>query len=197
MSSPRIAEGRGSMFPNSGQSVGQVATHQIIDPLHQSMVVATLDHPVEWRAQSFMRWNFRDHNNLAVTFALVYNPKGVEAFEAFPRETFFWSQWGAPTYGGDDAYMITLGNTRYGATARPPMQPPDAMAQLVIAKHRGNRAQLRILDMQPLPQLAASLNLQDLMSVPHEGIAARIAYSEHGMAIEEEFCACVYMLPAS
>src|SRR5262249_35031704 len=118
-------------------------------------------------------------------------------FEAFPRETFFWSQWGAPTYGGDDAYTIALGNIRYGSTARPPMQPPDAMAQLVIAKHRGNRAHLRILGMQPLPQLAASLTMQDLMSVPHEGIAARIAYTERGMAIEEEFCACVYMLPAS
>jgi hypothetical protein len=35
------------------------------------------------------------------------------------------------------------------------MRLPDAMAQLIIAKNRGDRAQLRTLGMQPVQQLLA------------------------------------------
>lgn len=172
------------------------STHSIMDPMHPGLVVATFDHPADWRARSMMRWNFRNHNNLAVIFAQAVSPDGTQAFETFPAENFYWSDWGG-TFGGDGAYQLMVGSMAFGATARPPMRAPDVMSQIIVPKHRGNRAGLRILRMDPMPQLAPSLNQQDIMSVPHEGISVRVGYDERGLAMEEEFYACVYWLPAN
>jgi hypothetical protein len=74
-----------------------------------------------------------------------------------------WLGAGEPRYGRDDGSQIIVGNAPNGATLGPSMQRPGAMAQLVIiAKHGGDRVQAR---MQPLQQLAASLNLSEMLSV--------------------------------
>jgi hypothetical protein len=63
-------------------------------------------------------------------------------------------------------------NSRPRRFARPPHGAARRDGSTRHYKHRGDRVQQRTLGMQPFQQLAASLNLSEMLSVPHQGIAA-------------------------
>lgn len=168
------------------QSGEEFALHRIIDELHQGMIVFTFEHPGDWPAHSQVVWNFGDAAYPTTVYASTFNPNGTEAFEFLPVEACFWLQ---------PNYMYTPGQRYRGSTCLPPMGALEALTQFEIPKYRGNQQNLRLLHAQPIPNLSQMLGVDELRNVRHEGVMARIEYSEKGRLIEEEFYACVMWHP--
>jgi hypothetical protein len=160
----------------------QSATHRIVDEYHQGMVVATIEHPQEWRAQSKLVWNFQDTSWPVMCYASVFNPRGAEAVEFLPVESFFWI---------DPPIIYTPGQKYRGQTCLPPMGALDAVTQFALPKYRGHRQNLRIMYTQPIPNLAQVLQPGWMTNVRNEGIMARLEYEENGQQFEEDYFACV------
>ncbi|SDK00838.1 hypothetical protein SAMN05421823_101641 [Catalinimonas alkaloidigena] len=157
----------------------RMARHQITDPHHQGMVVSIFEYPQEWRAQSQVHWNFQDSAMPVWAYASANHPASGASFEFLPVEAFYWLE---PNYGFEAA-----GQRKYGLTCMPPMPAADAMTRLIVAKYRGNRPNLRILGVQPMPHLPQVLNDTALLQAPSESVGVRLDYEENGHAFEEEF----------
>ena len=154
----------------------QFALHQVVDQRHGGVVAAVSEYPAGWQVRSNVDWNF-EHVSFPVTsYAQARNPHGVESFEFLPAESFFWV--GPMTY--------SQGLNVLGQTCMPPMSVVDAMINLIVPKHRGNRHGLRIIEVSPMPQLAQIVGA-DLKGLPGEGAAVRIETAENGRLFEEEF----------
>ncbi|HEY9422752.1 MAG TPA: hypothetical protein VIW92_15160 [Thermoanaerobaculia bacterium] len=164
----------------------QTETHRILDPQHQGMVVATFEHPRGWQAHSQVVWNFNDTSYPVAVYASTFNPNGTEALQFLPTESCFWVQGNV---------MYTPGQRYRGQTCLFPMSGLDALTRWAIPKYRGDRQNLRILYAQPVPNLAQMFRNDWLLSVPHEGVMARIGYEENGRSFEEEFYTCVMWHP--
>jgi hypothetical protein len=172
-------------YPNM-LSETQTVRHRVVDELHQGMVVSTLEHPHDWLAHSQVIWNLNDTSYPVAVYASVVNPKGTESIELFPFESCFWVQ---------PNFMYTPGQRYRGQTFLPPMSGIDALTQFAIPKYRGDQPNLRILYVQPVPDLAQRFGSGWLQTVRHEGVMARISYEVNGRPFEEEFYACVMWHP--
>ena len=178
-----MSQGR---IPRATPDTEQFAVHKIIDEQHQGMVVATFEHPREWRAFSEVFWNY-DNISLPVNSrSATFNPNGTETFEFLPVAAFFWLE---------PNFMYAPGQESMGQVCMPPMRAEDALLQQAIPKYRGDRQNLRIMQANPFPDLAQQLNADELNGVPNEGVMARLSYVENGQAFEEEFYACCYWQP--
>jgi hypothetical protein len=161
--------------------------YTITDPVHQEMIVAAFEHPPTWRRQSHVVWNFQNTSQPVVIYGATWNPNGVEAFEFLPVEGCYWLE---PNYG-----FQAVGQQRFGLTLLPPMPAAEMMTQWLIPKYRNNRLNLRLVGVQPIPNLAQMLNAVELQNMQTEGVAARVEYLENGYRFEEEFYACRYQFP--
>ncbi len=164
----------------------QYAVHRMIDELHQGMVVGTFEHPPGWRAHSQVIWNFEERGQPLQCYASVFNPRGTEACEFLPMESFFWLE---------PNFMYTPGQKFRGQTYLPPMGALDALTQFAIPKYRGDRRNLRIVHAQPLPNLSQVVGNDWLRSVRNEGAMARLEYEENGQPFEEDFYGCALWHP--
>lgn len=165
----------------------QPALHRIVDQQHQGIVVATFEHPRDWPARSQVVWNFNDSANPVQVYASTFNQRGTEALEFLPTEACFWLP--------PPNFMFTQGHKHRGSTFLPPLSAPDALTRFAIPKYRGDRQNLRLVYVQPVPDLAQMLGLDSLRNVRHEGVMARVEYNERGRPFEEEFYACVIWHP--
>lgn len=161
--------------------------YQIIDPTQQGMIVAAFDQPQGWQAQSNVLWNYQNSSQPVTVYAATWNPNGAEAFEFLPVEACCWLE---PNYG-----FQAVGQQRYGLTLLPPMPATEVMTRWLLPKYRSNHQQVRVLDVQPVPNLAQTLNAVELQTMPTEGVSARLTYTIQGYALEEEFYACRYQFP--
>lgn len=161
--------------------------YQIIDHQHQNLAVAAFQHPNGWQAHSQVVWNYSNTSQPVSIYAGTFNPQSGESFEFFPIEACYWLE---PNYGTE-----TTGQQKYGLVCMPPMTAPDALVKLAIPKYRGNRQNLRLLSVQPVPNLAQTVNADEVLNIPHEGVMAHIEYVENGRIFEEEFFGCGYWLP--
>ncbi|HEU4597705.1 MAG TPA: hypothetical protein VFS10_21440 [Pyrinomonadaceae bacterium] len=177
-----------NQFPAQPNTSGDArfVTHHIIDEYHQGMIAATFEHPPGWRAQSQLVWNFQDTAHALQVYALAFDPNGVEACAFMPVESCFWLQ---------PSFFYTPGQKHRGQTYLPPMSAPDALTQFAIPKYRGDRWNLRIVFLQPVPNMAQMLGINWLMGVRNEGVMARLEYEENGQQFEEDFYACVMWHP--
>ncbi len=173
-------------IPRAQPDTEQFAVHKVIDEQHQGMVVATFEHPREWQALSEVFWNYDNVSMPMNSRYATFNPNGTETLEFLPVAAFFWLE---------PNYMYAPGQESMGQICMPPMRAEDALLQQVIPKYRGNRQNLRIVQAQPVPNLAQVLNAVELNGVPNEGVMARLSYVENGQAFEEEFYACCYRQP--
>ena len=164
----------------------QFVPHRVIDQHHQGMVVSTFEYPQGWQAQSQVVWNFQDTSFPVTASATVYNPRGTEAVEFIPTEACFWIE---------PPIIYTPGQRWRGLTCLRPMGALDALMQYIIPKYRGNRQNLRVVAAQPVPNMARMLRHEWLLSVPNEGVMARLEYEENGRQFEEDFFACVFWHP--
>jgi hypothetical protein len=170
-----------NMNPSSltSHSGPQMMLHTIVDVQHGGMPVASFEHPQEWQAQSQVVWNFQNTSMPVWVHAAAFNASGAESLEFLPVEAFYWLE---PNYGFD-----AVGQSKYGMVCMPPMSAIDAMTRCIVPKYRGNRQNLRITGVQPVPNLPQILRDAALAQSPTESVGARIEYEENGRTFEEEF----------
>lgn len=170
------------MNPNSPDEKRQdekpFVLHQVIDHQHKGMVVTAFEYPAEWQAQSNVVWDFQQRSVPVIGYARTFNPRGTEALEFLPAESFFWTE---PDYG-----LYQQGQNIEGQVFLQPMPAANVMTNWVVPKYRGNRPGLRIASVSPVQQLARriGLNVPGLMS---DDVCAKVEYSENGRLFEEEF----------
>lgn len=166
------------MQQETGSDGAAFALHQALDRQHQGVVAYVFEYPEGWQARSDVQWNLQHVSFPLLTYARAFNPAGAELFSVLPLESFCWLQ---PDYG-----MYRQGQNLLGQTYMPPMSAVDALARYVVPKHRSRREGLTMLGAQPAPGLAQELgvNTQDMAT---EGARVRVAYTENGHAVEEEF----------
>jgi hypothetical protein len=152
--------------------------HQVLDRVHHGVVAYVFEHPVGWQARSDVQWNFQHVSFPLLTYAQAFNPAGAEVFSVLPLESFCFLQ---PDYG-----MYPHGSNLLGQTYLPPMPAVDALARYVAPKHRGRREGFTIRGAGPVPGLAQELAV-NLHGMNAEGAVVRVAYREHGHALEEDF----------
>jgi len=155
-------------------------THYVIDEHHQGMVVSAFDYPQGWQAWSRVVWNFQDTSQPLTCDATVFNPRGTEAVEFLQAESCFWLT--------EPPHIYPVGHKFRGLTCLPPMSAPDALIQFAIPRHRQN---VRVMYVQPVPNLAQMVGMDWLSGHRHEGVMARVEYQMNGRPFEEDFFACV------
>lgn len=155
----------------------RMTQYQVVDAQNGGLVVSTFAHPGEWRAVGRVVWNMQDTNLPALVNAVAFNPNGVESFEFLPIQAFFWLE---VDYG-----VVPIGQKGHGMVRMPPHSAPDAMVKLIIPHFRGDRQNLRVVDVQPVQNLWQVCN--DPPPQHGEGVMARVEYVEGGRFIEEEF----------
>jgi hypothetical protein len=159
------------------------AVHTILDEQHQRMPVATFEHPVDWLARSQVVWDFQDTSCPVMVYGTAFNPHGTESFEFLPLEACFWVE---------PNFMYAQGQRYKGLTCLAPMGAQDALVKWAIPKYRGDRQNLHVIEALSIPNLARTLNADELQNIQSEGVRARITYVENGQTFEEDFYACCY-----
>jgi hypothetical protein len=106
---------------------------------------------------------------------------GALRFEIFPSESFCWTE---PAYA-----LMGLqqpGQFIFGQTTWQPVPGPQALACMLIPKHRGRAPGLRVESAGPDPELANALG----MKVPGlSGVCATATYQAPGGPVREDFFA--------
>jgi hypothetical protein len=161
--------------------------YRVLDPQHGGLVVSTFAHPSEWQARSQVIWNMQHTNVPAQVFAMTFNPNGMEAFEFFPMQAFYWIE--------GDLTGVQIGQNPHGMVRMPPRPAPDALANLVIPVFRSDRQNFRVTGVQPMQNLSQIFN--DPPPQQGESLMVRVEYEERGRAIEEEFYGVYQWVPAT
>ena len=161
-------------------------TSQIVDQ-QQNVVFGLFDHPEGWQVNSQINWIPQNNAQPATVYILAFDPSSGEGFEFLPAAGCCWVE---PNFGFNQ-----VGQQSYGLTVMPPMSAGDALVKMVINGTRGNRQNLRVLGVRPVPNLAQSVNADEVNGIPSEGVMARVQYDENGRPWEEDFYACRYQLP--
>jgi len=144
--------------------------------------------PEGWQFSGGVQWVL-DNPGLPATAAFsVTAPDGKAAFQVLPTQSFFWTN--IQKILGE----FPPGSRYYGGEVRAPMQPLEALKEVVIPRFRPGAKNLKVLQEQPLPDLARGLSAGVLAQPDAEtsasGARIRIRYAETGIEWEEEI-ACV------
>jgi len=140
--------------------------------------------PSDWRFVGDIRWILDNPGMPASASFRVWNPKGKEEFEVFPTQPFFW------TDNPMTLSIFPVGSRYFGNEVRPMAKPIEALKQIVIPRFKRNASDLRIVNEEPLPDLAkavgAGMQSQAGLSASAEGARIRIEYNRGGKEMEEE-----------
>ena len=115
------------------------------------MPVAALRFPPGWRAQSAVHWNYQNYSFPVLITLQAQDATGALRFEIFPSESFCWTE---PAYA-----LMGLqqpGQIIFGQTTWQPVPGPQALAGMLIPKHRGRAPGLRVESAGPDPELLAT-----------------------------------------
>ncbi|MDH4027580.1 MAG: hypothetical protein OEU95_01950 [Nitrospirota bacterium] len=140
--------------------------------------------PVEWKFEGGINWVLDNPGMPATAGFRVYAPKGREGFEVFPNQSFFW------TNNQMLFSMFPVGSRYFGNEVRPPVNPADAIKQIIIPRFRSNIKGLRVISERSLPDLPGAQS-QPGVSVSAQGAKVRIEYELNGTEMEEEIYAVV------
>jgi DNA-directed RNA polymerase subunit RPC12/RpoP len=139
--------------------------------------------PAGWDFQGGVTW-VTDNPGIPAYIAFqVRNPGGVETFEVFPTMPFYWTN--NPTV----VMMFPIGSRYFGNEVRPPAPVQQVMQQIVLPRLRGQMSDLRLLNLEEMPELVRQV--QATRPVPDEATfsnaaRARIQYRQGDQTIEEE-----------
>jgi hypothetical protein len=140
--------------------------------------------PVGWKFDGGIRWLLDNPGMPAYAAFRVSDPGRTQEFEVFPNQAFFWTT--------NQMLLSTfpIGSRYFGSEVRPIIPPIEALRQIVIPRFRQNVTKLKIVNSQPLPELAQALGAgggsQPGVSVGAEAAKIKIEYDLQGRAIEEE-----------
>ena len=145
--------------------------------------------PVEWEFEGGINWVLDNPGMPATAGFRAYDPKGREEFEVFPNQSFFW------TNNQMLFSMFPVGSRYFGNEVRPPVNPADAIKQIIIPRFRSNTKGLRVISEKSLSDLSgtpgAGTQAQPGVSVSAQGAKVRIGYELNGTQMEEEIYAVV------
>jgi hypothetical protein len=179
-------------FPKREAAVIRFKTFRYIDKQGIGIEAFRILLPVEWQFEGGIRWVLDNPGMPAVASFKVRNPNGLEEFEVFPNQAFFW------TNNPLTISLFPIGSRYFGNEVRPPVGALEALKTIVIQRFRQNVNNLRIVNEKHLPDLAkalgASAQSQPGVSTSSDGAKIRIEYDENGIAIEEEIYAVVELI---
>ena len=170
-------------------------TYKHFDPM-TGMEAFRLLIPKGWRAEGSITWASNPALPAQSRFRF-YNPGGLEEFNLFPTQTYFWTN--------NRMFLSTNppGSLRFGSVVAQPISLRAAFTGVVIPGTHGRIADMNILSEKNVPELA-----QLSKGAPAAGVESaakagkmRIVYRENDRQLEEEIYAAVSQfiinLPAS
>ena len=170
-------------------------TYKYFDPM-AGMEAFRLLIPKGWRVEGSIAWASNPALPAQSRFRF-YNPGGLEEFNLFPTQTYFWTN--------NRMFLSTNppGSLRFGSVVAQPISLHAAFTGVVIPGTHGRIADMNILSEKNVPELA-----QLSKGAPAAGVESaakagkmRIVYRENGKHLEEEIYAAVSQfiinLPAS
>jgi hypothetical protein len=143
--------------------------------------------PTGWQFQGGVTWLNDNPGMPAVVAFRVQNPAGLEAFEVFPNQSFYWTN--------NPMSMLTfpIGSRYYGNEVRPPMNAQQSLRQIVLPRFYPNQ-QISILKeehLPDLPNLVRTTPIDPNVPLMADGAKIRICYPFNSGMIEEEIFGCV------
>ena len=139
--------------------------------------------PSDWQFEGGITWNPEQVAMPAVNTFRVYNPAGLEEFEGFPNQCFFWST---------NAGLLTLhprGSKYFGSIVAPPTDALTALRE-IIQRNRSRFPGLRINAESDLPELVEALGMGNQSRGPvlteATGAKIRFSYEKNNIPMEEE-----------
>jgi len=140
--------------------------------------------PDGWTFSGGVQW-LLDNPGLPATAAFeLRSPDGKNAFQVFPTQPFFWTN--IPKILSEHP----RGSHYYGRRVLPPMQPVEALREIVIPRFRPGVMHLEYLQEQPLPDLARGLGAGILSQADTTSTAwggtVRIQYIQDGIQASEQ-----------
>lgn len=144
--------------------------------------------PADWQFEGGVNWVFDNPTMPAHIAFKVKNPGGREELEAFPTLAMFWTDNPMTTS------MFPTGSRYYGAEVMPMVGAREALSKIVLPRYRGNLPGLRVVSIQPMPNLAKAVkgvSEQPGVQASIDAAKMRIEYVKGGTSIEEDIVAVV------
>jgi hypothetical protein len=143
--------------------------------------------PSGWRARGGVVWDFRYHT-LASAVMEVRAPTGPEALQTFPLFPHVWDSQGI--------FGFPEGSNYLGAVVSRPRSAVEYLEQMVIPTFRG-RTNARVIERVRLTNVIRAATARTARSAfpskaTFDAGRVRIAYTQGGRAIEEDFYTLVY-----
>lgn len=165
----------------SKQAPLRLKAHNVPDRLVR-MKAARMLVPVGWRARGGVVWDLRYHT-LASAVMQIRSQKGPEALETFPLIPHVWDTQGIFGFPEGSLYL--------GAIVQRPLRAAPFLEQLAIPHYRRG-LRMRVVKRVRLAKVARVLTKQArklgiLTASKFDAARVRVAYSERGRAIEEDF----------
>jgi hypothetical protein len=139
--------------------------------------------PSEWKFEGGITWNPEQVAMPASNAFRVFNPVGLEEFEGFANQCFFWS-----TNPG----LLTInppGSKYFGSIVARPVNAVTAL-QEIIQRDRSRFSGFSIVSKNDLPELVEALGIRNQSQGPviTEGTGAKIRFSyvKNNIPMEEE-----------
>lgn len=179
--------------------MGSISSQSIAGPLLRMKSFAITDHqmgsipafrvlaPADWRPSGGLTWNTALANLVTADVAITAPDGGTGAF-VHPSNLFI---------SGQIEYQWQRGQLYLGMIVMPiPDSPTAFVQQLVLPQQRPNARNIRLVRQEDLPEWADSIaaaNQQPGGICRGFGTCARFAYTENGVAWEEDFY-CVVLV---
>lgn len=148
--------------------------------------------PSGWKFEGGIGWLLDNPGIPAYAAFRVGNPGRTQEFEVFPNQPSFW------TTNRTLLSTFPIGSRYVGSEVRPIVSPVEALRQIVIPRFRQNVTKLKIVNAQPLPELAQALGAggasQPGVSIGAEAAKIKIEYEHQAAAMEEEIYCVVETL---
>jgi hypothetical protein len=142
--------------------------------------------PKGWQAEGSISWSANIALPAQSQFRF-YDPNGIEEFDIFPTQSYFWTD--------NQVFLYTnpLGSLRFGTLVASPIDLQSAFRDVIIPSFRGHAGDLKIVEEQEVPELAQMATGEPVPGVnaAAEGGKIRIEYQQNGAWTEEEIYAAV------
>ncbi len=166
------------------QSAGlRFHTEHVRDPLSNGIEAFSMLVPNGWVRRGGILWNLR-YSNVASVAMTVSDARSHQALQAFPLIPQVWDP---------SRYLGPPGGNYLGMEVRQPVSATALIEQLIVPAFRGG-LHPRVVRHVRLPKVARALTAKGkgpVTSNTYDAGRVRIAYSERGRAMEEDFYAIV------
>ena len=175
---------RGHRRPGSPGARGlRFHTEVVKDPLSNGIEAFRMLVPNGWVRRGGVVWNLR-YSNVASVAMTVTDTRSHRELQAFPLIPQVWDP---------NRYVGPVGGNYLGMEVRQPVSAAALIEQLIVPAFRGN-LRPALVRRVALPKVARALTAKGkgtVTSSSYDAARVRIAYTQNGRAMEEDFYAIV------